>query len=213
MKRHIFSQILHILFILGIFIFSAIIINTIKQYVGFKTDIGFLKFKQDVIGNKYWMFCFYVHIASITFSLLAGLTQFSNTLLHQYPRLHRAVGKIYVYNILLINVPVCFMLSIFSNGGLIGILGFLVQNFFWAYFTIVGILSVKKRQIKKHQNFMILSYAITTTALTFRIIKNLFYREDQFEYHFFYGITVWLALIINLTIATIVLKNRVTTVQ
>ena len=179
------------------------------QYGGFRTDIGFLKFKQDVIGNKYWMFCFYVHIASITFSLLAGLTQFSRPLLQQYPWLHRTIGKIYVYNILLVNVPVCFLLSVFSNGGLIGIVGFLVQNFLWAYFTIVGILSIKKRQIKKHQNFMILSYAITTTALTFRAIKNLFYNEKFFEYHLFYGATVWLALFINLGIAFLLIKKNV----
>lgn len=55
---------------------------------------------------------------------------------------------------------------------------------------------------------MILSYAITTTALTFRIIKNLFYNEEYHDYELFYGINVWLALFINLFIAYLVFRKK-----
>nr|WP_277622195.1 DUF2306 domain-containing protein [Chryseobacterium arthrosphaerae] len=151
---------------------------------------------------------FYVHIFSITLCLLAGLTQFSNQFLAENKNLHRIIGKVYVYNILMINVPACFVLGLFSNGGLIGITGFLIQDVLWAYFTVVAVLSVKRGNIDRHKNYMILSYAVTTTAITFRLIKNLFYDEKYHDYELFYGTNVWLALVINLLIAYLILRKN-----
>ncbi|WP_072406046.1 DUF2306 domain-containing protein [Chryseobacterium limigenitum] len=184
-------------------------LNTISQYTTFEKNIGFLQFKQDVVHNKYWLLFFYIHIFSIIFCLLAGLTQFSNHFLTENHKLHKIIGKIYVYNILIINFPACFVLALFSNGGIIGITGFLLQNFLWVYFTTLAVIYIKKGNIDKHRIFMILSYSITTTAITFRIIKNLVYQENIFSYHLFYGMNVWISLFINLSIAYIIIvKNK-----
>jgi len=176
-------------------------LKTISQYTSFEKNVGFLMFKQQVVNHPCWLTFFYIHIFSITFCLLAGLTQFSNRFLYENRSLHRLIGKIYVYNILIINVPACFILGIFSNGGLIGITGFLVQDILWAYLTIAAVTSIRKGNINRHKNYMISGYAVTTTAITFRIIKNLFYNEEYHDYELFYGITVWLSLFINLLIA------------
>ncbi|MFP3594865.1 DUF2306 domain-containing protein, partial [Chryseobacterium sp. SIMBA_038] len=88
-----------------------------------------------------------------------GLTQFSNLFLEENKKLHRIIGKVYVYNILVINVPACFVLGLFSNGGLIGITGFLIQDILWAYFTIRAVLFIKKGNVTDHKSYMILSYA------------------------------------------------------
>ena len=160
-----------------VFLFSILMLKTISQYTSFNKHIGFLAFKQQVVDNPYWMTFFYIHIFSITLCLLAGLTQFSNRFLAENRNLHKIIGKIYVYNILIINVPACFVLGLFSNGGLIGITGFLIQDILWAYFTIAAVIFIKKGNISRHRMYMILSYAVTTTAITFRIIKNLFYSE------------------------------------
>ncbi|MDB5012279.1 MAG: uncharacterized protein JWQ25_481 [Daejeonella sp.] len=187
--------------ILLVFVFSVLMLNTIKQYFSFQTDVGFLKFKQEVINNKYWLTFFYIHIFSIVICLLSGITQFSKQFLSEYKKAHRLIGKLYVYNILFINFPACLILGIFSNGGYLGIIGFLIQDFLWALFTISAVYYIKNRKLKEHKKFMILSYAITTTAITFRIIKNTFFDENLFSYELFYGLNVWLALLINLSIA------------
>lgn len=191
-----------------IFLFSILMLKVISQYTSFDKNIGFLAFKQQVVNNPYWMTFFYIHIFSITFCLLAGLTQFSSRLLAESRNLHRIVGKIYVYNILIINVPACFILGLFSNGGLIGITGFLIQDVLWAYFTIAAVISVKKGNISRHKMYMTLSYAVTTTAITFRIIKNLLYNETRHDYELFYGLNVWAALLINLFIAYLMLRKN-----
>ncbi|MGG7469485.1 DUF2306 domain-containing protein [Chryseobacterium arthrosphaerae] len=201
-------KIFKVIALFSVVIFSILMLKTISQYTSFEKNIGFLAFKQQVVNNPYWMAFFYVHIFSITLCLLAGLTQFSNQFLTENKNLHRIIGKVYVYNILMINVPACFVLGLFSNGGLIGITGFLIQDILWAYFTVVAVLSVKRGNIDRHKNYMILSYAVTTTAITFRLIKNLFYDEKYHDYEFFYGTNVWLALVINLLIAYLILRKN-----
>ncbi|AZA98892.1 DUF2306 domain-containing protein [Chryseobacterium joostei] len=193
---------------ISVIIFSILMLKTISQYTSLEKNVGFLAFKQNVIDNPYWMTFFYIHIFSITLCLLAGLTQFSDLFLEENKKLHRIIGKIYVYNILVINVPACFVLGLFSNGGLTGIVGFLIQDILWAYFTIKAVLFIKKGNVADHKNYMILSYAVTTTAITFRIVKNLFYNEKYHDYELFYGLNVWLALVVNLLIAYLILKRN-----
>lgn len=183
-------------------------LNTISQYANFQKDVGFLKFKQAVVNNPLWIICFYIHICSIVLCLILGITQFSTKFLEEYPKWHRWLGRFYVYNIVLINFPVCLVLGFFSNGGILGISGFIVQDLLWLYFTVFAVVFIKKKNIEKHRKYMIFSYAITTTALTFRAIKNLFYDDSIFDYTLFYGITVWLALFINLGIAFIIVRTK-----
>lgn len=202
------SRILKIGLVSVIFIFSLLMLKTISQYSTLETNVGFLRFKKNVIENQYWLLFFYIHIFSITLCLLAGFTQFSERLLNENRKLHRVIGKIYFYNILIINFPACFILALFSNGGIIGITGFLTQNFLWGYFTLFSVVSVRKRDIKNHKIFMIFSYAITTTAITFRIIKNIFYHDAIFSYQLFYGLNVWISLILNMSIAYIIAKKK-----
>lgn len=208
MAKSIGIKIVNALAVLSVMIFSIVMLQTIFQYTGLEKNVGFLLFKQQVVGNPYWMAFFYIHIFSITLCLLAGLTQFSSWFLQENKKLHRIIGRIYIYNILLINVPACFVLGLFSNGGLIGITGFIVQDILWAYFTTKAVLSIKKGDITGHRNSMILSYAVTVTAITFRIIKNLFYNEELHDYELFYGMNVWLSLIINLSTAFFIIKRN-----
>ncbi|TZF98859.1 DUF2306 domain-containing protein (plasmid) [Chryseobacterium panacisoli] len=200
-------KIIKVTAVFSVLIFSILMLKTISQYTSFDKNIGFLAFKQQVVGNPYWMAFFYIHIFSITLCLLAGLTQFSNRFLKENRNLHKIIGKIYVYNILIINVPACFVLGLFSNGGLTGITGFLIQDILWAYFTVAAVLSVKKGNVIRHRNYMMLSYAVTTTAITFRIVKNLLYNEAHHDYELFYGLNVWAALLINLCIAYAILRK------
>ena len=198
--------------ILLVFFFSVLMLSTIRQYFSFQTNVGFLKFKQDVITNKYWLVFFYIHIFSVIVCLLAGLTQFSKQFLREYKSAHRLIGKIYVSTILFINFPACFILGLFSNGGYLGITGFLVQDLLWAFFTIAAIYNIKRKNIEWHKKFMMLSYSITTTAITFRIIKNLVFDEKIFSYTLFYGVNVWLSLIINLAIALLIINKNSKTI-
>ena len=63
------------------------------------------------------------------------------------------------------------------------------------------------KDVLLHKNFMIYSYSITLTAITFRIIKYLFFDYKLLSYDLFYGLDVWISLILNLIIAQLIIKK------
>jgi hypothetical protein len=184
-------------------------LNTGLQYSSFKTDIAFLKFKQDIVNNKFWLFFFYVHAFSISICLLAGLSQFSSNFLKNNPKEHKLIGRIYFYNVMLINFPACFILGFLSNGGIIGKIGFIFQNILWGYTTYKSVQHIKNGDIKKHQIFSYFSYAITFTAITFRLNKYVFYDFNLLNYETFYGLNVCVSLFIKLIATYFFINNTI----
>src|ERR1051326_838082 len=90
--------------------------RTISMYSSFRTDIGFLQLKQDYIHIPIWNIAFYTHVFSSIFTLLAGFTQFSNFILSKHKDIHRLLGRIYAWNIFLVNFPAGMVMAINANG-------------------------------------------------------------------------------------------------
>jgi len=64
-------------------------------------------------------------------ALFAGFTQFLSHFLKKYRKIHRFMGRIYVFNILLINAPVGMIMAIYANGGLFGKTAFVLLDSLW----------------------------------------------------------------------------------
>ncbi|MGB1121490.1 MAG: DUF2306 domain-containing protein, partial [Saprospiraceae bacterium] len=94
-----------LLIILGLFAVLMMRISYPYLIPPFPTNIDFLATKQDVLHIKPWKIAFYIHISSSFLVILAGLTQFSNTILKKYPKTHRNIGKLYVAVILFVSGP------------------------------------------------------------------------------------------------------------
>lgn len=208
MKKLLLMNLLKAIAAFFLFVFVILFISTITQYITSDKTVGFLAFKQAVVNNRLWMLCFYLHVFSVVFCLFAGFTQFSQGFLMQYRKVHKLIGRMYVYNIVCINFPVALVMGVFSNGGILGATGFVFQDFLWLYFTVYAVVYAKRKKMAQHRNFMILSYAITTTAITFRLIKYLFYDALSIDYTLFYGLNVWAALVLNLMAATIIIRTN-----
>jgi len=169
------------------------------KYIPFKTDVAFLQIKQtEVLTNKYYIYFFYMHVYSAIFALLAGFTQFNINFLEKYPRYHKLLGKVYVYIVLFFATPSGIYIGLYANGGLISKISFVLLGFFWFYFTVKGILSIKKKHLINHQKYMYRSFALAFSAITLRLWKvilvNLFhpYPIDLYQ------IIAWLGWIPNL---------------
>ena len=86
-------------------------LRIIYAYIPIQTDVAFLQLKQQYIHITSWRIAFFVHVFSSILVLFAGFTQFSKKLLKQKPKLHRALGYVYVTDILLITGPAGFLMS------------------------------------------------------------------------------------------------------
>lgn len=191
--------------VLFLCIVSIGMLLTITQYFTLDNSVGFLAYKQNIVNNKFWLFAFYIHIFTCFVCLTAGLTQFSKEFLKKYPRAHRLLGRIYFYNIILINFPVGLILALNANGHLSGKLAFITLDLLWLYFTVSAVISIKKGLIEKHRRQMIRSYSLTLTALTLRLLKMFMLSFSNWSYDEIYVFDAWMALIINLTISEILI--------
>ena len=187
---------------------TLLMLTMIIDYSSFRTDIHFLQFKQDYLHISWWRIAFYVHIFSSIFALAAGFTQFSNYIREKYIQLHRAVGKFYVFNVLIINFPAGMILAVYANGLFPGKMAFIILDCLWFYFTLRAYTAIRKGKIKEHEEFMIRSFALTFSAITLRTWKIVLSSTFQIEPLTLYMIQAWMGFVPNLLFAEWLIRRK-----
>lgn len=173
----------------------------IVQYSGFKTNVGFLQFKQDYLHITVWRVAFYTHVFSSIFTLLAGFTQFSGYVLQEHRGLHRFMGRAYAYNILLVNFPAGMIMAFYANGHLPSKLAFIILDCLWFWFTLKGVAAARAKDFTAHKRFMIRSYALTCSAITLRTWKIILSHSFTIDPQVLYMIDAWMGFVPNLIFA------------
>ena len=170
-------------------------------YIPYNTDVGFLRIKQQYIGNDSWRTAFFIHVYASIWVLFAGFTQFSRRLLKKNPRLHRMFGYIYVTDVLLITGPAGLLMGFYANGGLPSRIAFVTLAVLWIFFTAMALVRARQKDYKSHRAFMIRSYALTISALTLRAWKYAITNTWELPPMDVYRAVAWLGWVPNLLIA------------
>jgi Predicted membrane protein (DUF2306) len=165
------------------------------------TDTAFLQLKQDYLHITEWRFAFYTHVFSSILVLLAGFTQFSNTIFKKYRRFHKKMGYVYVINILMVTGPASLLMGFYANGGLSSRIAFVLLAALWLGFTAMALYKAIKKDFVAHRNFMIRSFALTLSAITLRIWKVIFAATTDIPPMDRYRIIAWLGWVLNLLVA------------
>jgi uncharacterized membrane protein len=177
------------------------------EYSSFKTDIHFLRYKQEYIHIPLWKTAFYIHVFSSVLALAAGITQFSAHFLKNYRRLHRIIGWIYAVDILVINFPAAMIMAYFANGLLPSKIAFTILDCLWFWFTLKAVIAARNGNISQHKRFMIRSFALTFSAITLRswkiILGNAFHPDPLT----LYMIDAWIGFVPNLLFAEWLIWN------
>jgi len=185
----------------------------------FPTDIDFLAQKPDsLLAEYHYMIAFYTHISSSVLVLAAGLTQFSKTLMFRFPLWHRNIGKIYVFIVLFLSAPSGLIMAFYGSGGASAQWAFLLQALGWWYFTYMAYVTVLKKDLLKHGEYMLRSYAMAFSAITLRVGTYLvsWYRltyelrcndaaNSLLCYPNFYIAEAWLSWMLNIILAEILI--------
>lgn len=185
-----------------------LMLRTMISYTSFKGNESFLAFKQEYIHIKIWMYSFYIHVFTSVLCLAAGMTQFSTSLRLKSPQLHRQIGKLYVYSILLINFPVALVMAYYANGFLPSKIAFFILDILWFWFTLKAVIEIKRKNVQAHENFMIRSYALTFSAITLRTWNIVISSVSDIDPQLLYMIDAWLGFVPNLLIAEIIIWFR-----
>ncbi|MFN8284127.1 MAG: DUF2306 domain-containing protein [Chitinophagales bacterium] len=178
--------------------FSFLMLRITLQYIPINLDVAFLRIKQDYIDIIPWRIAFFVHVFTSMFALIAGFTQFSKSILKKHKKIHRNIGKLYVFVILFLTGPSGFIMAIYANGGLTSKIGFLLLDILWIYFTVLAFRFALKKDFKQHKQYMYRSYALTLSAITLRAWKYILVFLFQPAPMDIYRIVAWLGFVPNL---------------
>lgn len=192
--------------ILVIMFFAWLMLRLTLPYLSFRPDVDFLRLKQAVYHIHVWRQAFYIHIFTSIFILVFGAVQFIRPLIRKYPQWHRLAGKLYLVLVLFLSGPAAVVMAWYANGGKYAQASFLILSALWLYFTFMAYYYVRRRKYARHSDFMLRSYALTLSAITFRLYALLmpytFHLHGKEEYIFL----AWASWIPNLLVAELLIR-------
>lgn len=191
----------------AVLFFSWVMFRIIWPYTSGRTDIDFLLTKQHIIHLLRYRVAFYLHIFPALLVLSSGLTQFSGLILRRNPVIHRWVGRVYAYSILLVCGPAGMLMAWYANGGPVAQVSFLVLSTLWWWSTWVAWRAIRAGDIRRHGAWMIRSYALTLSAITLRLMQFGLAMYSDIDPETAYRLVAWPSWVLNLAAAEFILAR------
>ncbi len=188
------------LFWVPVTVFSLLIIYNTVPYFSFSKDFDFIEERTILFKSNFYNTSFYIHIAAGAVCIGTALIQFSRYILKRSKAIHRVSGKIYVSVVLFLAAPTGLYMSFFAKGSFWERSLFMFMAGWWFVTTLYGLSTIHKRNVIAHKVWMIRSYAMAMTAVTFRVYHILFYLLgwDHLEN---YELSLWISVIGNMLFA------------
>lgn len=188
-------------------IFTVLMISKVIPYFDFQQGVRFLSTKTDeVLAQPVFRIGFYVHIASSCWVMAIGVVQFLPKWFHTHTRLHRRLGKVYVFSVLVLAAPSGLALALFANGGLSAKVGFSLQCVVWWLCTWQAYRGIRKGHYRQHTEWMIRSFAVTLAAMSLRVESyGMFYLLGTKPIETYLTVA-WLSWTGNLLLAEVVIQ-------
>ncbi len=191
----------------GVSFFTWVMLRIIWPYTSGRSDIDFLLSKQHIIHLLHYRAAFYLHIFPALLVLAAGLTQFSGSLLRRVPALHRWMGRMYAFSILLVCGPAGMVMAWYANGGPFAQASFLSLSILWWGSTWWAWRAIRAGNIRAHGAWMIRSYALTFSAITLRLMQYGLAMYADLDPETAYRLVAWPSWLLNLLVAEILLAR------
>lgn len=186
------------LFILGL----ALALNTFS-YFNFDSHYGFLRLKEKAISTGWYLPAYYSHVLVAGIILLIGFFQLYLPLSMRWRAVHRTLGKIYVFGILIFSAPGGLVMSLFINRGPWVLLSFIIQCTLWFFFTYMAFDRIRHRDVPAHRQWMLRSFALTLAAITLRLYVFLSSWSFDLTQPTAYAAIAWLSWVPNILLVEI----------
>ena len=188
------------LFWIPIVAFSLLLIYNTLPYLSFSKDFSFIEERSFLFQSNFYNACFYIHISAGALCIGSALIQFSRYILKKSKAIHRFFGKIYVFVVLFLAAPTGLYMSFFAKGSFWERALFMFMAIWWFITTLNGLTTIHKRNVIAHKVWMIRSYAMAMTAVTFRVYHIAFF---MFGWNHLenYELSLWISVIGNMLFA------------
>lgn len=196
-----------VFFWLPVIFFSLLLIRNTLPYFSFSTAFSFIQERAVLFLQPAYKVSFYIHIFAGMFCIGTALLQFSSYLLKKRKQIHIWSGRVYVLVVLLLGAPTGLYMSFFAKGSVAERGLFMFMALTWFFFTLKGFTTVLQKNILAHKIWMIRSYTMAMTAVTFRVYYLILYLFDV-ELTQNYAISLWMSVVGNLIIAECIIWQR-----
>jgi hypothetical protein len=188
------------LFWVPVVAFSLLLIYNTLPYFSFSKDLDFIRERSFLFQSGIYNASFYLHIAAGSFCIATALVQFSSLILKKRKAVHVWSGRIYVFVVLILGAPTGLFMSFFAKGSFYERMLFMFMALFWFFTTFKGLSTILKKNVLAHKIWMMRSYSMAMTAVTFRVYHIMFFMLgwDQLEN---YEISLWISVIGNMLVA------------
>ncbi len=196
-------------FLLAVLTVCFIAYALIKNYLIDPGADSFLSQKNGLkreLNLPVWLNVMYIHVAFACLAMATGLLNFSATLYKKSRKLHRSFGYAYILSVMLVVLSSGYMAP-YATGGKISSIGFNLINIIWPAITLVAFIQIKKKQIIRHRNWMIRSYAFCFTNMLIHLIALLFENLLGFSYTASYTAGIYGSLALLLLIPEVLLRT------
>ncbi|MFB5760437.1 DUF2306 domain-containing protein [Paenibacillus medicaginis] len=185
-----------------------IVYALVKNYMIDPGAAGFLSRKTGLrreLNLPLWLNVMYIHVAFACIAMASGLLNFSNRIFEKSRRFHRINGYVYIVSVLVVVLTSGYMAP-YATGGRISSIGFNLINMIWPVITIMALVQIKKKQMIRHRNWMIRSYAFCFTNMFIHLITTLFHQGFGLVYATSYIIGVYGSIVLLLVIPEIIIR-------
>ena len=166
----------------GIILFWIIIL-TISAYYYFGDTEKYIFYSPEEIGErklpyKWWLVG---HFVAASCTLFLGPLQFIPYIRNRFIKFHRFSGKLYIIGSLISAITVFVLLvTTYSLPGAIPSLAFLAV--IWIFTTLMAYFSIRKKNVKLHQQYMIRSYVCGFAFVFIRLLPEINYVTGIFNF-------------------------------
>jgi hypothetical protein len=195
------------LFWLPVIFFSLLLVYNTIPYFSFSSEFSFIEERVLLFAKPLYWWCFYVHIFAGMWCISTALLQFSSWILKKRKKIHIWSGKIYVFVVLILGAPTGMYMSFFAKGSMAERMLFMFMAMTWFITTVRGLQAVHQRNIISHKNWMIRSYTMAMTAVTFRIYHIIFYLLE-WDHMNNYEVSLWISVVGNILAAEYIIWRR-----
>lgn len=146
-----------------------------------------------------------LHITGGVVALAVGPWQFAKSLRSGHPTAHRWLGRTYVTAALAAGAG-GLLLAPLTLGGPLAHVGFAVLAVLLLLTTTRAFVAIRRRQILVHRTWMIRSYALVFTAVTFRSWLGAM-AATGLPFDQVYAVGAWTSWLINLYVAELLIAR------
>lgn len=153
----------------------------------------------------------YLHIVFGLIILITGAYQFIPALRNKFRKLHKSVGKIFLFSSFIVSISAIILALFFRYGNILESTSTLIFGLFILYGTIKAYQYAKQKNFIAHKKWVTRVYFVSLSIGTIRIIAALLMATSQFSLKDVLGISFLIAFCVHFIVVELWIKYLSTT--